>query len=190
RLYFGVQVLPRHIQGDPCLFGKALELGKQGTIFRFGPGLYGPFVEGFALVGDDKVEVKVDGVAEALASRTSAVGVIEREQPRFGLIVAAAVVLTLKALREAEAFGFFPVARSPFEHDLAGFAVADFYGVDDSCAGVGRDHNAIDQCENRLGEIDFQQGFRSGEFEDLSVLKETVEAPLAEIEKPTLDGVR
>ncbi len=88
-LGFG-EVVPGDVGGDAFGLGGALHLGVPGrAILRFGPGVDGAVVEGLGAVGDDEVGVEVDGVAEALAARAGAVGVVEAEEARLGLAVGA-----------------------------------------------------------------------------------------------------
>ena len=56
------------------------------------------------------------------------------------------------------------------ELDFAGFAVAGFDGVDDAGAGVGADGEAVDEDEDGLGEVEFEEGFGGGELDDLAGL--------------------
>ena len=190
-LHFGVEFLPGHVEWNSRLLCEAFEFGEQGAIFRFGPGFDGAFVQRFRLVGDNEVEIEIDGVAEPLTAWAGAVGIIEREQARLGFVVSTAVVFAFEALGEAKALELFifVVAGSGFEDDFSCFAVADFYGVDDSRAGVGGNGDAIDEGEYGLGEIHFQQRFRTRELEDVAVLKKAVEAAFAEIEEAGFDGV-
>ena len=133
------------------------------------PGGDGAVGEGFGFVGDDEVGVEVDGVAEALAARAGAVGVVEGEEARLGLAVGAVAGGALEGGGEAVAcvlFSFF--ARDCEELDFAGFAVAGFDGVDDACADVGGDGEAVDEDEDGLGEVEFEEGFGGGELDDLA----------------------
>ena len=84
------------------LLGEALEFGEQRAVFRLGPGLDRAFVQRLRLVGNHQVEIEINGVAEALAARAGAVGIVEGEQPRLGLLVAQIAVLAFKALGKAE----------------------------------------------------------------------------------------
>ncbi len=51
---------------------------------------------GFRLIGNDEVEVEVDGVAESLAAGAGAVGIVEGEEARLGLAVLAVAGGALK----------------------------------------------------------------------------------------------
>ena len=77
RLLLGIEFVPGHIERDSCLAGEAFEFGEQRAILRFRPGLDRAFVQSFIFVGDDEVEIEVDGVAEALAARASAIRIVE-----------------------------------------------------------------------------------------------------------------
>ncbi len=56
------------------------------------------------------------------------------------------------------------------ETDFAGFAVAGFDGVYDTASGVWAQRQAIDQDEDGLGEVEFEEGLGSGELYDVSGL--------------------
>ncbi len=132
-----------------CGAREALQLGEQRTVLGLGPGLDGAFGERPRLVRDDQVHVEVDGVAEALAARAGAVGAVEREQARLGLVEAQVAALALEALREAEARRL-ALRRRGLDDDLAGFAVAGLDSVHDAGARVGGDADAVHQHEHRL----------------------------------------
>ncbi len=83
------EIVPGNVEGDVGCFGGALHLAVVRAVFGGGPGGDGAFVKGLGFVGDDEVGVEVDGVAEALAARAGAVGVVEREETGFGLAVGA-----------------------------------------------------------------------------------------------------
>ncbi len=59
-------------------------------------------------------------------------------------------------------------ARDGVELDFAGLAVAGFDGVDDAGADVGGEGEAVDEDEDGLGEVEFEQGFGGGELDDLA----------------------
>src|SRR5438876_100273 len=64
-----------------------------------------------------------------------------------------------------------------FENGFAaGFAVADFDGVDEARAGLGIDGETIDQDLDGLCKIDVEQSFRRRKFVDFAGLHEAVEA--------------
>src|SRR5882724_10136561 len=84
----GVKISPSDVKRDARLLGEALQFGKQGSILGLGPGIDGAFVQRLRFVGNDQVEIEVDGVAKTLAARAGAVRVVERKQARFGLLVA------------------------------------------------------------------------------------------------------
>ena len=92
-------------------------------------------------------------------------------------------MLALEALRETEPLRGLSVARSGLEDDFAGFAIADLDGVHDAGAGSRRRPPGDRPAEIQAGEIDVEQRFRGGEFEDLAVLVEAVEAALAQLEE-------
>ena len=84
-----VEVVPGDVGGDGCGAGEADHLAVEGAVFGGGPGGDGPLREGAGAVGKDEVWVEVDGVAEALAARAGAVGIVEGEETRLRLAVGA-----------------------------------------------------------------------------------------------------
>jgi len=76
------------------------------------------------------------------------------------------------------------------EDDFAGFAVTYFDGVDQALVHLRANYDAVHQDEKRLGEIDLEQRFRRGEFEQAAGLIEAVEALLAQFEKMVAQRLR
>src|SRR5450755_3041900 len=83
--------------------GELLGVLKQHAIARLGPRLDGAVVERLTGIGDHQIQIEVDRVAEALATRAGAVGIVEREQPRLGFLVDDAVVFAFEAVVEDQA---------------------------------------------------------------------------------------
>src|SRR5262249_38422045 len=116
-LLIGIQVTPGYVEGNFRLLGVALEFREQRAVLRLGPGLNGPFVQGLRLVGNDKVEIEIDGISETLAAWACAVRIVEREKAWLRFLVAKAVALALKALGVAEMVPlFFAFLRRSFEN--------------------------------------------------------------------------
>ena len=76
------------------------------------------------------------------------------------------------------------------EDHFAGFAIADLDGIDQALVQVRPDGQAVHQHEDGLREIDIQQRFGRGEFEDAAALEEPVEALLAQFEEVIAQGLR
>ncbi len=143
-MLLGIEFVPGDVQRNFCLAGEALEFGEQWAILRFRPGLDRALVQSFTFVGNNEVEIEIDGVAETLAARAGAVRIVEGKQARLGLFVAAAVVLAFEALGKTQTLGWFAVARHGVENNFAGLAIADLDGIDDAGALIGGDDEAID----------------------------------------------
>ena len=154
------EIDPRHVEGNSGGFGVALQVGEQRAILGLGPGLDGAFAQRLQFVGNDEVEIKVDGVAESLTFGASAVGVVEREEARLGLLVSDVAEFALEALGEAKVFCACIFVAGNFEDNFSGFTVGGLNRIDDTSAGVGRDREAVDQQEHGLCEIDVEQGLR------------------------------
>src|SRR6185437_12031263 len=86
-LLFQRQVKPGDAGGDAVLLRRALEFGEVRAVLGAVPRINGAFVECLRFVGNDEVEVEVDGVAKALAARAGSVGVVEGEQARLRLAI-------------------------------------------------------------------------------------------------------
>ena len=151
------------------------------VVVGFGPGIDGAVVEGAGGVGDDEGEVVIDGIAEALTGGAGALGVIEGEEGGFGDGEFEVALAAGEALGEADAGGF--GFAGLFEEDFAGFAVAEFDGIDDALHLIGADDEAVGEDEDGLGEVEVEEGFGGGEFEGLPVLEEAGKTALAEVEE-------
>ena len=151
----------------------ALELLVLPLVGGFVPGVDGAFVEALRAVWHDEVHVVVDGVAEALAARAGAEGIVEAEQAGLRRLELLEAGLAAEGFGEAQTPG---LGRRLFEDHFAAFAVADLGGIDDALVQVFTDDEAIHQGKQRLGEVDVEQAFRRGELEDAAVLEEAVEA--------------
>src|SRR5258708_1295248 len=131
------------------------------------------------MIGNHQVQIVVNGVAKALAARASAHRVVKTEEAGFRSDQLNTTTLACKLFAETKSGGRWVVGGGLLEDNLAAFAVADFGGVDQALMQIGRDYETVDQCEDWLGEIDIEQGFRSREFENLSVLISTSETLFA-----------
>ena len=85
------------------MLGGLLQLSELGAILRAIPGVDCAVVEGLGFIGNDEVEIEVDGVAKALAARACAKGIVEGEEARLGLAVDAMAGFALEGGGEAQA---------------------------------------------------------------------------------------
>ena len=76
-LLVGVESMPGNVQRNFGLAREALEFGEQRPVLGLSPGLDRAFIQSLAFVGDDQVEIDVDGVAESLATRAGAIRIVE-----------------------------------------------------------------------------------------------------------------
>ena len=186
----GSEMAPGDVGGNALGAREFLGFLKQDAVAGLGPRLDGAVVERLAGIGDDEVEVEVDGVAEALAARACAVGIVEGEEARLGLLVDGAVVLALEAVVEDQALR--RIARGigkKFEDGFAvAFAVADLDGIDEARARLGIDGEPIDDDPDGLREIDIEKRFGRGEFVQSAVLIEAVEATLLDVAQRVCAG--
>src|SRR6202035_2614670 len=101
------------------------------AIARLGPGLNDAFVDGLAAIGDDQIDIEVDGVAKSLATRARAVGIVEGKQARLGLLIGEGAIFAFKAIAKDDAFGRCAgFGGRKFEDGFAlAIAIADFDGI-------------------------------------------------------------
>src|SRR5262249_46585945 len=133
-----------------------LHVSSKHPIFWLGPGLDGAFVQRLRFVGDDEVEIEINGVAKSLAARTCAIGIVEREQTRFRFLITQVAGFAFEALRKAQTRRLL-FTRGGLENDLSRFTIGALDGVHDARASVGGDGNTIYQHEDWLREVDVQQ---------------------------------
>ncbi len=126
-------------------------------VLRLGPGIDGAVVDGLRRIWHNQAHVVIHRVAETLAVRARAVGIVETEQRRLGRQKLDVALLAGETLGEAQADGF--GLASLFEQDLAGLPVAGFDGVDNALPLAGADDETVGQNMDRAGEVDFEQGF-------------------------------
>src|SRR5208337_3545577 len=158
----GGELAPGDVCGDAALASPLARFLHEDAVTRLGPRLNRAIIERFAGIGDNEVEIEIDGVAKALAARACAIGIVEREETRLGFLIERAVILALKALVEREALGGGAGGIGGKFQDgfAAAFAIADFNGVDEARAGDGVGGEAVDKNVDGLGEINVQERFR------------------------------
>src|ERR1700735_5204803 len=97
-LLFGVEFVPGHVRRYPGLAREALQFGKQRPVLWLSPGLNGALIQSLSFIRNNKVEIEIDGVAEALAAGACSVRIIERKQTRLRFLVAGSVDLAFEAM--------------------------------------------------------------------------------------------
>ncbi len=180
-LLFG-EIANRQIERNAFGAGVTLQIDQILAVARLVPGIDGAFGERFAFVGDHAIDVEIDGVAEALAARAGAVGIVEREKARLGFLIDDAAGFAFEALAEGEALGGLRggvFAGGEFQDGFAAaFAVADFDGVHQARADRGIESQTIHDDVDGLREIQIEQRFRRREFVGAAGLIEAIEAAL------------
>ena len=179
----GSEMAPGDVSGYALSARKFLRFLEQDAVAGLGPRLDGAVVERLTGIGDDEIEIEVDRVPEALAARACAVGVVEGEQARLGLLIDDAVVLALEAIVEDQTLGGIACGvGNKFEDGFAvTFAVADFDGINQARTRLGIDGKPIDNDPHGLRKIDLEKCFRRGKFVQSAVLIEAVESALLDI---------
>src|SRR4051812_28068375 len=109
------ELVPWHIHRNLFIACPSPQLSEDGPVLRLRPWFDSSFSQCFRLIGDHQVHVEINGVAETLAPRAGAEGIIEREQPRLRLLVPYLAAAAFKPTREAELFRFFALARNCLE---------------------------------------------------------------------------
>ena len=97
---------PGNIKRNSRLPGEALHLGGDRPMSGLGPGLDRSLVQSLCLIWNHQIQIEINRVAEALASRARAERVIKREQARLWLRVTNATGLALESLREPQLLGW------------------------------------------------------------------------------------
>src|SRR5579859_5083673 len=160
------------------------------AIAWFGPRLNRAFIQRFAGVRHDEIQVEVDGIAETLAAWARAVRIVERKQARLGLLIKRAIVLAFETFVEGKTLR--RITGRILDELQDGFAVAlaiaNFDGVREARAGFGIHGEAIDENVDGLREIHVEQRFGRGEFMDAAVLIKAVEAALLDVAKSLLES--
>ena len=163
--------------GMPSVAACLLQLGEPGAILGPVPGIDGSVIQRQSLVGNDQVHVEVDGVAESLAARACAERVVEAEQPRLRFAPGPMAVRALVGRGKAKTRTLRRLfTRNHFEDHFAAFAIGDFSRVHNARAILRAHHDAIDQHKHRQSEVEIEQRFGSGEFENPVALIQPVEA--------------
>ncbi len=126
-LLFGGQVVPRNVGGHACGLSGAEHLAMMRAILGRSPRRNGTLPEALRFVRNDEVGIEVDGVAEALAARTCAEGIVEREETRLRLAIGAMAASALERCRESQVLRLaFALAGNSLELHLSGLAGSQF----------------------------------------------------------------
>src|SRR5947208_9836973 len=144
---------PRNARRNAPLARPRLQTLEKSAIARLGPGLDRAFFDGFAGIGYDQIQVKINGVAKALAARTRAVRTVERRKPRLRFLIQRAVIFAFESFVETQTLARFSRAISDkFENSFAlPFAIADLDGVHQTRARFGIHGQAIHKHIDWLG---------------------------------------
>ena len=191
------QVVPGLIERDVCGACEALQLAVHGPVLARGPGCDGVAVEGLRLVRDDEVRIKVDGVAETLAARAGAKGIVKGKEARLRFTVRTMTGGAFEGRREAVSralLGLLPWESQ--ELDLTGLAIAGLDRVNETRADLRRKRQTINEYEDRSIEVEFEKAFGCGELDDVAegsigrCLVEPVEATATQLAETRSQGVR
>src|SRR5262245_46406743 len=92
----------RNVEAQTADSSRLLEVVEVGFIPRLGPRLNRAFVQRFALIGDDQIEIEIDSVPESLTSRARAERTVKRKKLRLRIFVPNAAFLALERFAESE----------------------------------------------------------------------------------------
>src|SRR5229473_8406576 len=130
---FSGELAPRHVRGNSATARPFFCVLEEYTVTRLGPRFDGAVVERLARIGNDQIQIEIDGIAEALATRTRSVGIVKGKEPGLRFLVESSVLLAFEAFVERKPLGRIPrTVRDKFENGFAlPFAVTNFNGVDE-----------------------------------------------------------
>ena len=117
-----------------------------------------------------------------MACGTATFGRVEAEHLWARLRVFRAAAATFEGAAESEVLLGLVCA---LEADFTALPVGDVHCVCDPLADIRCDREPVDQNEDRLVEIDIQEGLRRGEFEDPAALEQAVIPAPAQLREPT-----
>ena len=161
-----------------------------GAVLGPSPGIDRALVQRLLFVGNDQVDIEINGVAEALAALAGAVRIIEREQPGLWFAVDAMAEFAFKCLGKTQPprLGLF-IPRNRLVNNLSRLAEPDLRGIDDPGPVLRGNHQAIDQRIERLAEVQVEQRLGGGEFYNFAVLVQAVESARAQFIEPFLERI-
>ena len=188
---------PRHIERHAQRRRLLLQLGKPASVFRPVPGIDGAVIQAQPLIRNHQIQIEIDGVPESLASRASAEGIVEAEQPRLGLAPRAMAVARTRTPRETSAVCAPRPARrllsAPprhlLENHFASLAISDLRRIHNTRAVFGVDNDPIHQHKHRQREINLQQRLRRGKLKDPAKLVKPIEPAPAQLPQPRLQRI-
>src|SRR5713226_10494068 len=169
---FGSKLTPRHVRRNSAPARPFFCVLEKHAISRLGPRFDRAVVDRLARVGNHQIQIEIDGISEALTTRTRAVRIVERKKSRLGLLVESAVVLAFESLVERKPLGRIsrPI-RDELEDGFAlTFAVTNFDGVHEPRAGLRIDGQTIDEDVDRFRKIHVEQSFWRRKFVDFACL--------------------
>lgn len=126
----------------------------QVRVRRRVPRLDGPTAEGPVLVRNHAVQVDFDDVAEALARRAGAEGVVERKQAWLRFQKCATAAGALQPLAETQP----PVARNGYHDYALPFAVGEIHRIGPARLLATAEDQAIDHHVHRFAGLQHPRG--------------------------------
>src|SRR5437764_2469228 len=96
------KLIERSVDRNAFRFRKTLQLGLRPFVLGLCKWIDGAFAQAQSRIWNHEIEVEPDRVAESLARRTRAEGVVETEETRLRCLVNCAVVLAFEAFGKTE----------------------------------------------------------------------------------------
>ena len=172
----GCEVAERDVRRDAPFPGLGEHLALEAAREGLGPRLDGAFLERQAPVGDDLVLVDDGHIAEAVTFRAGALGTVEREQVREGVLVCDPAFLAL----ELVGHGIFPALRGPDHGPAAALLEGQLDGVRQALPLLGVRGQAVDKDVERA----FLRRPRLLQVDHRAALEDPEEALLFQLGRP------
>ena len=124
---------PSHVRRNALRPRPFFQFLKQRAVARLVPRLDSAIIDRFARIRHDKIQIEIDGIAEALATRASTVGIVERKQTRLRLLILGSIVFAFEAFVEDQTLGGIAArVRNEFQNRFASrFAIANLDGINE-----------------------------------------------------------
>ena len=94
------ELAPGDVERNASATSPFFHVLEERAVARLGPRLDRAFIKRLTGIGHDETEIEIDGVAETLAARAGAVGIVERKKTGLGLLIKRAIVFAFEAFVE------------------------------------------------------------------------------------------
>src|SRR5260370_20350862 len=94
---FGSELAPRHVRENSAAARPFFCVLEEHPVTRFRPWFDRTVIKRLARIGNDQIQIEIDGISKALAARTRAERIVERKKSRLGVRVERAVGLAFES---------------------------------------------------------------------------------------------